>query len=171
MSLHMTFFAGACPFSPVLTFGMILVKSIVLQRRCIFSGGHILSFSFLSTLFSTLHPLQLGELQLCTSQDQRLPLLAKSICVAIESLPNLLFRSPGPYNPKYMNASIHPRFHECTTHTYTHTRTHKQIFLFIHLPPHELLKNVSPQLDKIRNNENPSSGIMTCSLLPHKQMN
>lgn len=113
MSLYMTFFPGACPFSPVLTFGMILVESIVLQRRCIFSGGHILSFSFLSTLFSTLHPLQLGELQLCTSQDQRLLLLAKSICVAIESLPNLLFRSPGPHNPKYTNASIHPRFHEC----------------------------------------------------------
>lgn len=90
----------------LLTCVMVHVESVVLQQRCIFSWGHILSFSLLSTLFSTLHPLQLGELQLCTSQDQRLVLLAKSICVAIESLPNLLFSSPGPHTPN--------------THPYTH---------------------------------------------------
>lgn len=81
-------------------------------RGCIFPGGHILSFSFLSALFSTLHPLQLAELQLCTSQDQRLLLLAKSICVAIESLPNLFCLPPppyptlGPHSPKYTDSSI-----------------------------------------------------------------
>ncbi len=111
---------------------MILIKSIVLQRRCIFSGGHILSFSFLSALLSTPHPLQLGELQLCTSQDQRLLLLAKSICVAIESLLNLLFRFfPALTAP---NTQTHP-YHAFTSasspHTHTHTHTHTQAPFFL----------------------------------------
>lgn len=66
-----------------------------------FSGGHILSFIFLSTL----HPLQLVELQLCTSQDQRLHLLAKSICVAIES-PVFSVHLSSPPHPNYTNESI-----------------------------------------------------------------
>lgn len=65
---------------------------------------HVLSFSVLHSLFTTLRPLQLVELQLCTSQDQRLLLLAKSICVATESVPNLppapRLHTPGPGNPK-----------------------------------------------------------------------
>lgn len=127
MCFCMTCFPGVGPFPAVLTCVMVHVESVVLQQRCIFSGGHILSFSLLSTLFSTLHPLQLGELQLCTSQDQRLVLLAKSICVAIESLPNLLFSSPGPHTPN--------------THPYTHA------FMSApcnpHPPPHPSLADSS----------------------------
>lgn len=98
------------PFPWTQTFATSHASPAVMQQRCIFSGGHILSFS-LSTLFSTLHPLQLGGLQLCTSQDQRLPLLAKSICVAIESLPNLLFSSPSPQ----IWVCVHPRFTSAPT--------------------------------------------------------
>lgn len=98
LSVYVTL-SGLWPFSLVLTFGVIPVKSTVLQQRCLSSGGHVLPFSVLRSLFTTLHPLQLVELQLCTSQDQRLLLLAKSICVATESVPNLLPPCSPPPHP------------------------------------------------------------------------
>ena len=130
-------------FSLVLMFGMTLDESIVLQRRCTLSGAHILSFSFLSTL----QPLQLAELQLCTSQDQRTPSISQIHLCSDWITP----QSSAPPTPTALPPTLPPAAPTVAstqrpwTHSYTSTHTHKIEILTAPQTPTNIFVQVSSE--------------------------
>lgn len=100
-----------------------------------FSPGAMFSLSLgCAALFTALHPLQLVELQLCTTEDQRLPLLAKCICVATESLPDLLaLAQKPPLHPWTPQSKIHQHIHIAILESEQQQKTIKIAHLCIRL--------------------------------------